>query len=443
MSTSKKGLALSISLFGLLISLALIVSAMFTSQGSAESSSIQYTTTILDPGSPLSVSDHSSPLPVKEFEVDRHYNYHIPSAEEVAATKQKLMNEDKFKEKAKKVGQQQAEKELDATLEEAVNYLKEKNQLGSEKIPLIEIGEHSAYISKYTYHVDPFNNCTGTVEDPVNMFFYDTGWTDKVSRKLFSAGWADADWPEEPQCTYTSSARPGPNGVGDLRLTDRQVVKEYGSPSGGIEERDHMRMWEGGWGSGTEGWWSIGAAHHEKADVQQLTHCLIPFNPNGSSFDLAEWHVWNDALGYLPHFFWGASNSGWWTSCGNSVWNDGTGVGVHITSDTLNPGDALAPGMARYSSDGRFTFVYQTDGNLVLYQSGVGAIWNTQTITSAGYAVMQTDGNFVLYNPSWQPYWATNTWGNSGAWLIVQNDGNVVIYRSNGTPMWWTGTCCR
>ena len=148
MSTSKKGLALSISLFGLLISLALIVSAMFTSQGSAESSSIQYTTTILDPGSPLSVSDHSSPLPVKEFEVDRHYNYHIPSAEEVAATKQKLMNEDKFKEKAKKVGQQQAEKELDATLEEAVNYLKEKNQLGSEKIPLIEIGEHSAYLSK-------------------------------------------------------------------------------------------------------------------------------------------------------------------------------------------------------------------------------------------------------------------------------------------------------
>ena len=436
MSTSKKGLALSISLFGLLISLALIVSAMFTSQGSAESSSIQYTTTILDPGSPLSVSDHSSPLPVKEFEVDRHYNYHIPSAEEVAATKQKLMNEDKFKEKAKKVGQQQAEKELDATLEEAVNYLKEKNQLGSEKIPLIEIGEHSAYLSKYTYETDPFNNCTATVADPVNMFFYDTGWTEKVISNLYTAGWEESPFQEIDQCAYTSSTRPGPNGVGDLRPTDRHMIK-------GLDPRDHMRMWEGGWGSGAEGWWSIGAAHYEHIEYSFpfiFSHCLIPHEPDGSSFDLAEWHVWNDALGYLPRFFWDAQNAGLFGSCGYNVWNDGTGVGVHITSNILSPGDLLAPGMARYSNDGRFEFIYQTDGNLVLYQGGVGAIWNIGIQTSPGWAPMQYDGNFVTYNSAGQPYWNSATWNSPGAWLIVQNDGNVVIYNANNVPIWDTGT---
>jgi len=430
-----KRLALAISLFTLLIALALIVPATFTSQGSAESSSVQYTTTPPDP---------SSPLPVKEFEVDRHYNYHIPSDEEVVANKQKLMKEDKFKEKAKQVGQQQAEKDLDATLKEQVQYLKEKNKLGSEKFPMLKIGEHSAYISKYTYETDYFNNCTGITADPVNMFFYDRGYTQNVISGLYSAGWEESpfvDW-EIDQCAYTSSTRPGPNGIGDLRKNESHMIK-------GVNERDHMRMWEGGWGGGTEGWWSMGGAHHEQVGYSQgsPTHCLIPFDPFGSSFDLAEYHVWNDALGYYPRFFWNAQNAGMFPTCGNSVWNDGTGVGVHLTSDTLNPGDALAPGMARYSPDKRFAFTYQTDGNLVLYQIGAGGwspIWGIQRFTSSpGYAVMQTDGNLVVYDSAWYPYWSSNTWGNSVYGLYVQNDGNAVIYRTNWVPIWATNTCCR
>ena len=428
MFANNKRLSLLISLFVSLLGAALFVPVALTSQGSVASSSIQY----------MTPPDPSSPLPVKYFEVDRHYNYHIPSSEEVAATKQKLMNEDKFKEKAKKVGQQQAEKELDSSLKEQVKYLKEKNQLGSEKIPLMEIGEHSAYLSKYTYTTDDFNNCTATVADPVNMFFYDTGWTQNVINKLYSAGWEESPWQEIDQCAYTSSTQPGPNGVGDLRPTDRHMIN-------GLDPRDHMRMWEGGWGSGAEGWWSIGAAHYEQAGYYQgdFTHCLIPYDPNGSSFDLAEWHVWNDALGYLPRFFWDAQNAGLFGSCGNNVWNDGTGVGVHITSNTLWPGDRLAPGMARYSADGRFTFAYQPDGNLVLYQGGVGAIWNIGIQTSPGWAPMQYDGNFVTYNSAGQPYWNSATWYSPGAWLIVQDDGNVVIYDTNNVPIWWTGTCCR
>ena len=437
---ANKRLSLLISLFVSLLGMVLIVPVALTSQGSDASSSIQYTTTPPDP---------SLPLPVKEFEVDRYYNYHIPSNEEVATSKQKLMKEDKFKEKAKREGQQKAEKELDARIKDDIDNMKEKNKLGREKMPMLEIGEHSAYVSKYSYSVTYDGQCKADTEDPVNMFFYDTGQTLKVITNLSHAGWEDSPWPEDPQCAYTSSTQPGPKGIGDLRPTDRQVIKDYADPRGKIDERDHMRMWDGGWSNGAEGMWSIGAVHHEWVDYNfpyDFGHCLNPYEPDGSSFDLAEYHVWNDALGYYPRFFFNAGNAFTKISCGNSVSNDGTSVGVHFISQTL-AGEALAPRMARYSADGRFAFTYQTDGNLVLYQIDGGGwhpIWGIQRFTSSpGYAVMQSDGNLVVYDSSWHYYWASNTSGNPGAWLVVQNDGNVVIYNTSWRPIWATNTCCR
>ena len=73
--------------------MAFIVPAAFTSQGSSEATSIQYTTTTPDP---------SLPLPVKYFEVDRHYNYHIPSDDEIAATKNKLMKKENLRRRQSK-----------------------------------------------------------------------------------------------------------------------------------------------------------------------------------------------------------------------------------------------------------------------------------------------------------------------------------------------------
>ena len=112
---TNKRLSLLITLFAALIAVALIFPALFTSQGSADTSSVGAIATAPDP---------NSPLPVKSFEVDRHYNYHIPSDEEIATTKQKLVKEDKFKEKAKKEGQQQAEKELDERIKSDISYMK-------------------------------------------------------------------------------------------------------------------------------------------------------------------------------------------------------------------------------------------------------------------------------------------------------------------------------
>jgi hypothetical protein len=107
------------------------------------------------------------------------------------------------------------------------------------------------------------------------------------------------------------------------------------------------------------------------------------------------------------------------------------------------PGEALWPNEAVTSCDGRFSLVAQTDGNLVLYQAGVGALWSTGTHGReiSGF-VMQDDGNAVLYSSGGSPLWSSGTSGQPGAFLAVQDDGNVVVYRG-GSALWNSGTCCR
>lgn len=94
------------------------------------------------------------------------------------------------------------------------------------------------------------------------------------------------------------------------------------------------------------------------------------------------------------------------------------------------------------SIDGRYRFVMQADGNLVLYAPS-GAIWRTSTVgRGANHLRMQGDGNLVMYDGANRPIWASNTPRHYNTFLIVQNDGNVVIY-DNGRAIWATGTAGR
>lgn len=111
--------------------------------------------------------------------------------------------------------------------------------------------------------------------------------------------------------------------------------------------------------------------------------------------------------------------------------------------EVLIPGEALFAGEEATSTDGRFHFVYQGDGNLVLYRWDWVPLWASNTGgTSAGHTIMQTDGNLVIYDAGGTAVWNSGTGGNPNAYLVVQNDGNVVIYSSGGSPLWSTGTCC-
>ncbi|GAC1373288.1 MAG: hypothetical protein NVS2B15_07490 [Pseudarthrobacter sp.] len=106
----------------------------------------------------------------------------------------------------------------------------------------------------------------------------------------------------------------------------------------------------------------------------------------------------------------------------------------------MQPGTVLNAGDEVRSANGRYRFVYQADGNLVLYGPG-GALWDSQTDGSpAGVCIMQTDGNLVIYTPGEEPIWASTTDNNPGARLVIQDDGNAVIYSTDSTPVWATDT---
>lgn len=102
----------------------------------------------------------------------------------------------------------------------------------------------------------------------------------------------------------------------------------------------------------------------------------------------------------------------------------------------------LSPGQSLRSADGRFEFIYQTDGNLVHYRrSDDKALWASGTHGRPGArCVMQDDGNLVIYDAADAPLWAAGTHGHHGARLAIQDDGNVVIYARDGRPVWSTDT---
>lgn len=128
--------------------------------------------------------------------------------------------------------------------------------------------------------------------------------------------------------------------------------------------------------------------------------------------------------------------------------SSGDRLGVRIlystpaVGDDLRPGEMLAPGQSITSGSGAYTFVYQGDGNLVLYRNSNGApLWASNTYGApAGACIMQPDGNLVIYRPDGVAIWASNTWGQAGSGLLAQNDGNVVIYNPGGAPIWATNT---
>ena len=115
----------------------------------------------------------------------------------------------------------------------------------------------------------------------------------------------------------------------------------------------------------------------------------------------------------------------------------------------LYSGEGLGKGQTLNSCDGRFSLTMQTDGNLVLYQSGVGALWATGTTGYTGRnlsAFMQTDGNLVVYADPWSnwiPLWNSGTPGYPNSRLQLQNDGNLVIYNAYNNWIWASNTCCR
>ena len=124
------------------------------------------------------------------------------------------------------------------------------------------------------------------------------------------------------------------------------------------------------------------------------------------------------------------------TPCKGADGQDGVAGGTAaIGPNTMIVNEELTPGQSRTSSDGRYLFILQTDGDLCLY-GPAGSLWCTNTAgQNTQIAIMQADGNFCLYNQGGNVF-CTNTVTYPEAYLTVQDDGHVVIY--SGTTRLWT-----
>jgi hypothetical protein len=106
-------------------------------------------------------------------------------------------------------------------------------------------------------------------------------------------------------------------------------------------------------------------------------------------------------------------------------------------------------GSANIVDKGIASLVFQTDGNLVLYDEQVSprqAKWSSHTASGqvadpGAQCVFQTDGNLVVYDRNEKPIWSSVTPGHANAILCLQHDGNVVIYSAfPDGPVWSTNT---
>ncbi len=115
------------------------------------------------------------------------------------------------------------------------------------------------------------------------------------------------------------------------------------------------------------------------------------------------------------------------------------------TCRIIPPGGLLYPGESIRSSNGAYILKFQTDGNVVLYKnlsSSPKPIWDTGTSghPTAAKFIMQSDGNLVLYDTGDIALWAATQHGGhlgDNAGLHIQDDGNLVVYGLSDPSVLW------
>lgn len=128
----------------------------------------------------------------------------------------------------------------------------------------------------------------------------------------------------------------------------------------------------------------------------------------------------------------GSAGQGGGTAGGGAA---GGGAMPTMAEVVLGVGESLRPGEERRPFGGTFTFVYQGDGNLVLYRAG-RPLWSSGTAGRPAHVTsMQGDGNLVVYERAGSPIFHTQTHGNPGARLFLESSGRLVLRAADGREL--------
>lgn len=99
-------------------------------------------------------------------------------------------------------------------------------------------------------------------------------------------------------------------------------------------------------------------------------------------------------------------------------------------ANSLYTNEVLEYNQSITSTNGRYTLIQQSDGNLVLYRGATvasNALWASGKVGLHTY--MQTDGNFVQYNAANVAVWDSRTGGHTTAHdsVTLNDDGSLVV----------------
>ena len=98
----------------------------------------------------------------------------------------------------------------------------------------------------------------------------------------------------------------------------------------------------------------------------------------------------------------------------------------------------LPSGKCIVSPHGQYFLLMNTDGNFFIYDWAHGTgTWGPGTQGHPGaYAIFQTDGNLVVYDVNGTALWNSGTSGTYAERLNLEDDGRIIIYKSS----WNSGT---
>jgi RHS repeat-associated protein len=104
----------------------------------------------------------------------------------------------------------------------------------------------------------------------------------------------------------------------------------------------------------------------------------------------------------------------------------------------LVAGEILPSGKCIVSPHGQYFLLMNTDGNFFIYDWAHGTgTWGPGTQGHPGaYAIFQTDGNLVVYDVNGTALWSSGTSGTYAERLDLNDDGRIIIWKS----AWNSGT---
>ena len=91
------------------------------------------------------------------------------------------------------------------------------------------------------------------------------------------------------------------------------------------------------------------------------------------------------------------------------------------------------------SENKEYRLIYQSDGNLVVYDKKDKPLWNSKTNgKKTERLVFQSDGNLVIYGSKNKVYWASNTYKDACKFLRLNDFGSLSIWSAT-SHIWYTG----